>query len=175
MLVRFQADNLSAAIGHLGRTWKNLNPDYPFDYRFLNDDLGSIYRSEEKMGNILGYFSLLAVSIAGLGLFGLSSYVAEQRTKEIGIRKALGASEFDIIYLLSKEYSQWILLANIIAWPVGWYVMHQWLDHFAHRTGINLWLFIVVGGFSFIIAGLSISFQSIKAAVADPVASLRYE
>jgi putative ABC transport system permease protein len=127
------------------------------------------------MGNVLKSFSVLAVIIACLGLFGLASFLADQRTKEIGIRKALGASVFSLVLLLSKEYSRWILLANLFAWPVAWYAMHRWLENFAYRTEMNIFLFVLAGMLSFVVAALSFGFQSLKAAMADPVASLRYE
>jgi putative ABC transport system permease protein len=127
------------------------------------------------MGNVLKSFSVLAVIIACLGLFGLASFLADQRTKEIGIRKALGASVFSLVLLLSKEYSRWILLANLFAWPVAWYAMHRWLENFAYRTEMNIFLFVLAGMLSFVVAALSFGFQSLKAAMADPVVSLRYE
>ncbi|UCE22834.1 MAG: FtsX-like permease family protein, partial [Candidatus Aminicenantes bacterium] len=116
-----------------------------------------------------------AVFVSCLGIFGLASFTAEKRTKEIGIRKILGASISSIVLLLSKEFSRWILLANLIAWPIGWYAMHKWLENFAYRTGLSPFQFILAGVLSFVIAALPISYQSIKAAIADPVDSLRYE
>jgi ABC-type antimicrobial peptide transport system permease subunit len=175
MLVRLQTENATSALDHLRKTWESINPGYPFDYQFLDADFDSIYRSEERMGNVLKSFSVLAVIIACLGLFGLASFLADQRTKEIGIRKALGASVFSLVLLLSKEYSRWILLANLFAWPVAWYAMHRWLENFAYRTEMNIFLFVLAGMLSFVVAALSFGFQSLKAAMADPVASLRYE
>ena len=134
-----------------------------------------LYRSEEKQGQLLSIFSVLAIFIAYLGLFGLVSYTTEQRTKEIGVRKVIGASIPQIIFLLLKEFSRLIILANILAIPIGYYFVSKWLENFAYRININYEAFIYAGGLSLIIAFATVYYQTIKAASANPVESLRYE
>jgi len=127
------------------------------------------------MGKILSYFVVLAIIISCLGLLGLSSFTAEQRTKEIGLRKVLGATESNIIFVLTKEFTKWVLYANIIAWPLAWFVMNSWLQNFAFRTEMQWWVFLLSGGIALLIAVLTVSSQAIKAALANPIDSLRYE
>jgi putative ABC transport system permease protein len=134
-----------------------------------------LYRNEVRMMEMFGYFSLLAIFIACLGLFGLASFTTEQRTKEIGVRKVLGASISNIMTLLSKEYSKWVLIANIIAWPVAYFGMKIWLRNFAYRVNIGLTAFILTALLTFLIALLTVSYQSVKAALGDPAQALRYE
>lgn len=150
-------------------------PNYPVKYDFLDQGIGALYQSEQKLGKIFTYFAMLAIFISCLGIFGLSAFSVEQRTKEIGIRKILGSSVPGIMFLLSKEFSRWILLANILAWPIAFYAMHKWLENFAYRTGINIVLFLLAGGLSLIIAAVPVGYQAIKAAVSDPIDALRYE
>ncbi len=150
-------------------------PNYPVEYNFLDQGISALYQSEQKLGKIFTYFAGLAVFISCLGIFGLSAFSAEQRTKEIGIRKILGSSVSDITFLLSREFSRWILLANIIAWPIAYYAMQKWLENFAYRTGINAGLFLLAGGLSLGIAALPVGYQALKAATSDPVDALRYE
>ena len=138
-------------------------------------DYDQLYRSEERGGAIFQTFAVLAVLISCLGLFGLASFMAEQRTKEIGIRKVLGSSVRGIVILVTKDFLKWVLMANLIAWPLAWYVSHKWLQNFAYRTNMNLWLFFVSGALAFLIAVLTVGYQSVKAAVANPADSLRYE
>lgn len=174
-IIRIPSENISASLGFIEDTWQRLIPNYPFEYRFLNEDFDRYYRAEERMGSLLKYFSILAVFIACLGLFGLASFTAEQRTKEIGIRKVLGASAPQITFLLCKEFFVLVLLANIISWPVAYIVMKNWLQGFAYRTGLGVMTFMLAMGLALVIAILTVSFQAIKAAVANPVNSLRYE
>jgi len=130
---------------------------------------------EERTGQIFLTFSILAIIIASLGLFGLSAFVAEQRTKEIGIRKVLGASERGIIFLLSKQFTKWILLGNIIAWPFAYYFMQKWIQKFAYRAGLSIWPFLLASLIVFTIALMTVSYQTIRAARANPVDALKYE
>ena len=174
-LVRIPSENISASLDFVRETWQKVFPDYPFEYRFLDYDFENYYRSEERMGDLLKYFSILAVFIACLGLFGLASFTAEQRTKEIGIRKVLGASAPQITLLLCREFFVLVLLANIISWPVAYYAMYKWLQGFAYRTNIGIFTFILSAALALIIALLTVSYQAIKAALANPVDSLRYE
>ena len=173
--IRIASDNIVHTMSLLEKKWNEFEPNKPFNYLFLDDAFDSQYRGEEKFRNITLYFSLLAIFIGCLGLFGLASFTAEQRTKEIGIRKVLGATNLNIVYLISKEYTWLVLLANIIAWPVAYYAMNRWLQNFAYRINIGLWTFLLAGALAFVIALLTVSFQAIKAALANPVDSLRYE
>ena len=175
MSVRVAAHKIPEAIAFLMTEWKELAPNRPFEYFFLDDDFDKVYRQEERAGKIFGYFSVLAIFVACLGLFGLAAFTAEQRTKEIGIRKALGATTSNIVTLLNKEFIKWVLMANLIAWPVAYYAMNRWLQSFAYRTSIGPGIFIFSAAVALLIAMLTVSFQAIKAAIANPVNALRYE
>ena len=148
---------------------------YWADETFFDDHFARLYRSEEKTGTIFFSFSLLAILIASLGLFGLTAFITQQRTKEIGIRKVLGASISGIIFLFTKQFTLWVLAANIIAWPVAYFAMNKWLQNFAYRTNLRVGTFVLSALLTLAIALLTVSFQSIRAAVANPVDSLRYE
>jgi putative ABC transport system permease protein len=145
----------------------------PFSYRFLDESFNDLYRSEQRIGKIVLTFSILAIFIACLGLFGLAAFVAEQRSREIGIRKVLGASVQGIVELLSREFMLLVLISFLIAIPLGWYFMNKWLQDFAYRIQISWWVFAVAGVLAFVIALFTISFQAIRAALANPVKSLR--
>ena len=173
--VKISGSDIPGTINFLKRKWAEFRPDYPFEYTFLEDQVDKLYTSEKKLGDIFGVFSFLAVVIACLGLFGLASFAAEQRTKEIGIRKVLGASVPGIVTLFSKEFLKLVIIANLIAWPIAYFAMNRWLDDFAYKTDMNIWIFILSGGIAILIALLTVSFQAIKTAVADPIKSLRYE
>lgn len=134
-----------------------------------------MYRGWEDMGKLLNYFTILAILIASLGLFGLASFTAEQRTKEIGVRKVLGASVGQLVLLISREFTRWVLLANLIAWPVSYYVMNHWLQGFDYRISLTWWIFLASGILALFIALLTVSYQSVKAALANPVEALKYE
>jgi putative ABC transport system permease protein len=137
--------------------------------------LGNLYTNEQKVRTLFNYFTFMAIFISCLGLFGLASYLTEQRTKEIGIRKVLGASVPKIVRMLSKEFLKWVLIANLIAWPVAYYFMDKWLQNFAYRTDLKIETFLLSGAVTFIIALLTVSYQTVKAANANPADSLRYE
>jgi putative ABC transport system permease protein len=173
--VRVAADKIPETIAFLKTEWKELAPNRPLDYFFLDDDFDKIYRQEERAGKIFGYFSVLAIFVACLGLFGLAAFTAEQRTKEIGIRKVLGATTSNIVTLLNKEFIKWVLVANLIAWPVAYYAMNRWLQSFAYRTSIGLGIFVFSAAIAVLIAVLTLSSQAIKAAIANPANALRYE
>ena len=159
----------------LRKKWAEIAPDQPFDYFFLDESFDRQYRAEEKLGLVFSNFTLLAILVASLGLFGLASFTAEQRTKEIGIRKALGATVSSIMILLIKEFTRWVFLANIIAWPIAYVAMNHWLQNFAYRIDIGLGRFILAGVLALAIALLTVGYQAIKAAKANPVEALRYE
>ena len=175
VFVRIRADNISRTIASIENMWDRAIPEYPFDFRFLDDTIDAMYRSEQRLEMILRIFTFLAISISCIGLFGLISFTAEQRTKEIGIRKVLGASMGSVVRLLSKEFVMLVVLANIIAWPVAYFVMTRWLKSFAYRTEIGFVTFLFSGLAALVIAILTVFFQSTKAASANPVKSLRYE
>jgi len=173
--VRAHPQNISETIGYLQKTWKEMVPNYPLDYFFLDASFEKMHAADQKMSHIFSVFSILAVFVACLGLFGLAAYTAQQKTKEIGVRKILGASPSSIYFLLSREFLKWVILANIIAWPLAYYAMHQWLQNFAFRTNPSVWTFIFSGLIALGIALLTISYQAIKAAASNPVEALRYE
>ena len=174
-LIRIKPNNIKEAINEIKNNWNIFVKDRPIQYTFLNDELNSLYASDENIARLFGIFAFVSIFIACLGLFGVSSLIAEQRTKEIGIRKVLGASVGEIVFLLSKEFSFWISLANIISFPVSYYFMGKWLDNFAYRIVLNGWLFLIVAAASLLISLATISFQSVKAANTNPVKTLRYE
>ncbi len=141
----------------------------------MDENFDALYHSEERLSQIITFFSFVAIFIACLGLFGLASYTAEQRTKEIGIRKVLGAPVSRIILLLSADFTKWVLVANVIAWPVAYFAISKWLENFAYRTNLNISIFILSGALALVTALLTVSYQTLKAALANPVDSLRYE
>ena len=175
ILVRGPAKDLSEALSYLKKTWQSIIPGRPFQYTFLDEDFGNLYQAEEKLGQIFIVFAALAIFIACLGLFGLSAFAAEQRTREIGIRKVLGATASNIVVLLAKEFVILVATANLVAWPVAYLVMDKWLQNFAYKIGIGWQVFALTAVLAFAIALLTVSFQSIKAAFANPVKTIRYE
>ncbi len=175
MDVKIRSTNIPATLASIEKTFNEFDPGYPFTYSFLDENIQSLYQGEEQTGKIIRTFSIIAILIACLGLFGLAAFAAEKRTKEIGIRKVMGATSSRIIWLLSAEFTKWVLLANIIAWPVAYYAMNKWLEGFAYRTQIVVWPFILGAVFAFAIALVTVSYQAVKSALTDPVESLRYE
>jgi putative ABC transport system permease protein len=173
--VRINSEGIRETMAYLENTWRRFAGNQAFEYEFFDDHFAKIYKAEEQTGQIFFAFSLLAIIIASLGLFGLAAFIAEQRTKEIGIRKVLGATESKIIYLLSKQFTKWVVLSNLIAWPIAYYFMHKWLQRFAFRPGISIWSFLLASVVVLIIALFTVSYQTIKAARSDPVELLRYE
>ena len=166
---------ITASLAHIERVWKKFIPGAPFEYQFLDEALENQYRTEIRINGILSTFTFLAIFLSCLGLLGLTSFMSEQRTKEIGVRKVLGASTTGIMVLLSKEFAKWVLLANVIAWPAAYYFMNKWLQEFANRINIGIGTFIVSAILAFFIALLTVSFLTLKAALANPIESLRYE
>ncbi|MCP4726760.1 MAG: FtsX-like permease family protein [bacterium] len=175
MCLRIKPDNIPETIDQIESVWKDFAGGFPFEYGFLDERIDTMYRSEERIGNIFRYFTFLAIFISCLGLFGLTSYMAESRTKEIGVRKVLGASVRNISMSLSKEFFYWIIAANIVAWPLSYVIMNTWLQGFAYRIEIGWEVFIFAGVLALVITIATTAFQIIKAAVANPVRSLRYE
>ena len=175
LAIKAKGSTINESLQNVEKTWQEFLPAQPFDYFFMDEYFNNLHKSEMRTGKVLGIFSILALFIASLGLFGLSSFISEQRTKEIGIRKVMGSSISGILYLLSKQFTRWVLIANIIAWPIAYYLMDKWLLNFEYRIEINILLFLFAGLFSILIALATISFQTIKAASANPANSLRYE
>ena len=175
MVIRLQAGDIPAAIEAVESTWQRVIPAYPFDYHFVDQDIDEMYRGWKDMGTLLNYFTILAILIASLGLFGLASFTAEQRTREIGVRKVLGASVGQLVLLISREFAKWVVLANLIAWPIAYYVMNNWLQGFDYRISLSWWIFVASGILALVIALLTVSYQSIRAALANPVDALKYE
>jgi putative ABC transport system permease protein len=174
-IVRLGGGDVAAAMARVESAWRTVNPQYPFDYRFFDDDYDQNYRQYERMGAILRWFSGLAVIVACLGLFGLASFLAEQRRKEIGVRKVLGASSGQVVGLLSKEFAKWVLLANLIAWPAASFAVRSWLQKFPYRTSVPASLFVLAGAAALAIALITVSGQALKAARANPADALKYE
>ncbi|MDH5386810.1 MAG: ABC transporter permease, partial [Candidatus Aminicenantes bacterium] len=173
--VRISPHRVSDTLAFIEKKWKEIYPKYPFEYRFLDDVLQSLYRSEQSIGTVVTVFTVLALFISCLGIFGLSSYTAEQRTKEIGIRKVLGASVSSVVKQMSKEFVFLVMIANVIAWPLAYLLISQWLQRFAYRIAMGWLTFVLVGIMIFVLSLLTVSWQIIRAATANPVDSLRYE
>lgn len=173
--IKVKSGNLPQTVGHVGEVWKSLAPHRPFLYSFLDDDFNRQYKGDFMFRRLFTVFSCLAIFIACLGLLGLATYMAQQRTKEIGIRKVLGADIRNIVGLLSKDFIKLVLVAIVIATPISWYAINKWLETFAYRIDIQPWAFILAGVFAVAIAVLTISYQSVKSALANPVSSLKSE
>ena len=175
LYVKTTGEQASSAIAAAETLWKQYNPEYPFDYKFLDERYDALYQADQRTGRLFNYFTGIAILVSCLGLFGLATFTAEQRVKEIGIRKALGATVSSIVILLSRDFIKLVLLAILIATPIAWYVMSRWLEDFAYRTEIGVGVFLLAGCAALLIALLTISSQSIRAALANPVDSLRNE
>jgi putative ABC transport system permease protein len=175
MTLTINTENLGETLAFTGKTWKSLFPGYPFEYYFLDEDFNKQYLAEERTGALFGVFTILGQFIACLGLLGLAAFTTRQRTKEIGVRKVLGASIPGITFLVSKEFLKWVVLANIIAWPAAYIAMNQWLSSFAYRAKIGIWSFIVSALLALLVAIITVSYQSIRAAATNPMDALRYE
>jgi putative ABC transport system permease protein len=175
MSLRISPQNLSASLSNIREIWKKLIPNYPLDCFFLDSSFQEMHAADKNMGEILSAFSILGIFIACLGLFALAAYLVQQKTKEIGIRKILGASVFNIYLLLSWQFVKWVVLANVLTWPVAYFIMRKWLQNFAFRMGISWEAFLFSGCMALIISVMAVSYQSVKAAVTNPIESLRYE
>lgn len=175
LLIKVKPDDFSQNIKSIEHAWNRVVPGFPFEYSFLDEQIDLLYKAEQRVGKVINTFSILALFIACLGLFGMASFTAEQRTKEVGIRKVHGATVPGIVMLLSREFTRYVLFANIAAWPIAYYAMNKWLQDFAYRIDITIWPFLLAGLAAFIIALLTVSWQAIRAAMANPVEALRYE
>lgn len=175
IFIRTRKGDIGNTIEYIRERWKTIDPNRPFEYLLLDENFDRQYAADERLSEIFTGFTLLSIFIACLGLFGLVSFTTAQRTKEIGIRKVLGASVSGIVLMISKDFLKWLILANVIAWPVSYFFMHRWLQSFAYRTNIGILIFIFSGILALITALLTVSFQSVKAARTNPVSSLKYE
>jgi putative ABC transport system permease protein len=173
--IRLDASGINESITYLKDKFSVLDPANPFNYFFLDDDFAKLYVAEERMQKVSGYFTLLAIIISCIGLFGLSAYSAERRTKEIGVRKVNGASTGNIIRMLSMDYIRWILIAFVLSAPLGYVIMNDWLNNFAYQVSNSTWVYVGAGLTALMIGTLTVSYQAFKAARKNPVESLRYE
>lgn len=175
LIVRLNSGDVEKQISSISSAWRKLNSNEPFEYNFLDEEFNKNYRAEKRLGSMVTWFTLIAIVISCLGLFGLAAFSAEQRTKEIGVRKVLGATVTNIFVLLSKDFLKLVVIAIFLAAPIAWYVMNKWLQDFAYRIPITAWIFILAGIIAVMIALVTVSFQAIKAATANPVKNLRTE
>ena len=173
--VRTKPGTTEATLKALEKISTGLNPAYPFSYGFIDQDLANQYKGEQQMGNLFNIFAILAIFISCMGLYGLSAFMAEQRTKEIGVRKVLGASVMNVVYMLSTSFTRLIVVAVLIAVPISWYAMNKWLQGFAYHIQIGWIVFGMASVAALAVAWITISYESVKAAVANPVTSLRSE
>jgi putative ABC transport system permease protein len=175
LFVRIKPENIPQTLQDMEKTWKKFAPNHPFQYLFLDEAFEQLYRTDQRTGTIFKYFTILAVFISCLGIFGLAAFMAEQRTKEIGVRKVLGATVSNIVKLISREFMILVTVANVIAWPIAFVLVNRLLNDYAYRTSISVWVFLLAGILAYGIAMMTVSFQAIRAARSDPVNALRYE
>jgi putative ABC transport system permease protein len=175
MVVKIKPGNIKSTINYLDEKWSGIVTQLPFEFNFLNERLNSLYKSQDRLGKLIGYFSILAIIIACLGMFALATYSVERKFKEIGIRKVLGATSLEIVILFMKEFLMLVLIANVIAWPFSYYIMSNWLKDFAFRIDFPYYILVLSGIIAILISIFTVGFQSIKAASANPVKSLKYE
>ena len=175
MAAKVRMENLPATIRYIEDVFKTFSPGFPPEYSFLDEAFDHLYRSEERLSDLFRIFSVLAILISCLGLFGLSAFITGRRAREIGIRKVLGSTTFEILKLLTLDFTKWVFLANVIAWPVAAMAMNRWLENYAYRTILEWWIFALAGGIALVIAWVTISFQAVKSATSNPVKALRYE
>lgn len=175
LFVKVNGHDVDRTVEYMQNIWEKTNPGFPFEYHFLDEAYAELYISEDRLGQIFKYFSFLTILISCLGLFGLAAFMAEQRTKEIGIRKVMGAGISQIITTLAGNFLKWVVLANIIAWPVSYFIMSRWLDGYAYHAKLSLWIFLAATAVSLLIALFTVSFQTLRAASRDPVKALKYE
>ncbi len=166
---------MTEALAKIGSVFKKFNPGAPFDYTFNDETYAKKFADEQRTGKLATFFTILAIFISCLGLFGLASFVAEQRRKEIGVRKVLGASVYNLWRMLSKEFALLVIISCFIAIPLAWYYLNSWLHQYEYHTTVSFWIFIISGFGALIITLITVSFQAIKAALANPVKSLRSE
>ncbi len=173
--ISVDSKRIPEAIRHIQNTWNTLGPEFLFDYRFLDKSFEQLYKDEQRLSKLFLYLAILAIFIASIGLLGLSSFLAEQRIKEIGIRKATGDTTGGIVVMFTKEFVKWVLLAGIIAIPIAWYSMNSWLNGFAYHVSVDVWIFVVSCLIAMIIAMCTTIVQTYRIASRNPVEALRYE
>jgi putative ABC transport system permease protein len=173
VLVRTQPGKTEATIEALSKVNHELNPAFPFSYGFVDQDINNLYKGEQQMGSLFNVFAIIAIFISCMGLYGLSAFMAEQRTKEIGVRKVLGASIFNVVYLLATGFTKLILISIVIAIPIAWFAVNKWLSGFAYRVDIGWTIFLMASVGALAIAWITVSYESVKAAVVNPIKSLR--
>jgi len=173
--IKLSTSEMPATVAKIENIWNQTFPDFLFEYKFLDDKVASFYKEESQLSRLYKIFAVIAIFLSCLGVYGLASFMAVQRIKEVGIRKVLGASAAHIVYLFSREFIVLISIAFIIASPIAWYYMHRWLQDYAYRIDISWWIFIAGGMLAILIALSTVSVHAIKAAVANPVKSLRTE
>jgi putative ABC transport system permease protein len=175
VFLRISPENISQTLEDVEKIWKKFSPNYPFDFHFLDEDFEQLYQTDQRTGTIFKYFAVLAIFISCLGILGLAAFTAEQRTKEIGIRKVLGSTVSGIVSLISREFVILLTMANVIAWPIAYFLAKRMLNNYAFRTSITIWIFLAAGALAYTIALITVSFQAFKAARTDPARALRYE
>jgi len=175
LLIRLAPGDVTQSLDAVEKVWRRVLPNSPFDYRFLDEDFEWMYRTETSMSKLVKYFAILAIIIASLGLFGLASFTAEQRMKEIGIRKVLGASVQNLVLLMTSQFTKWVLIADLIAFPAAHYIMKKYLEQYAYRIDLSVSVFLLAGVLALIVALLTVSFQAIKTAIMNPAKTLKYE
>jgi putative ABC transport system permease protein len=175
LLVKVGSGRITDVLADLRKTWDEFSPGLPFEFTFLDARVNGLYQNDIRAGKIVALFSFLAIFVSCLGLVGLAAFVTEQRTKEIGVRKVLGADLLNVVWLLTRQFVKWVIVATLIAWPLGYWVMNRWLEGFAFRTGLSVWIFLVSGLAALGIAVMSVGSQVLKAALANPAESLKYE
>jgi putative ABC transport system permease protein len=173
--IKISGTDIAGTITHIRNAWQEVNPNAPFSYTFMDETVGRLYASEARLGRILRVFVGLAILLSCLGLFGLSAFIAAQKTKEIGIRKVLGAKPSEIVVLLSRDFSRWVLLANLFAWPAAYFITARWLQGFAYRIRLGPGPFLLASITALAVALLTTSFQAVKAASANPADAVRHE
>jgi putative ABC transport system permease protein len=173
--IRLTGNKLGETLQYVDETWRKFMPEYPVQRHFLNEDFEALYKNEQRQGDLFGYFAQLAISIACLGLYGLSVFNTERRRREIGVRKVMGGSVWSIVLLLTNDFSKLVLLSNLIAWPVAYFAMNRWLENFAYRIDLTPLIFIGSGLIALCIAWVTVGGTAAKAASAKPVLALRYE
>jgi putative ABC transport system permease protein len=175
MIVHLSPGDPAPLISSLGQAWKQVDPAEPFEYTFLDQEFQKNYDADNRLATLVSYFTAIAIAISCLGLFGLAAFSAEQRTKEIGVRKVLGASSGSIVQLLSRDFVRLVIAGFVIATPIGWWAMHKWLEGYAYKVPLSWWMFALAGVLALAIALFTVSFQAFRAARANPVKSLRSE
>ncbi len=173
--VRISENNTQETLSYIEDVWKRFEPDYDYNFRFMDESLARLYRSEQRSNTLINYFSIFSIFISCLGIFGLASFMAEQKTKEIGVRKVLGADIPHVVRIFSVEFTKLVLIGNVLAYPIAVYAMNKWLSNFAYHTNLTWWIFVLAAVISFTLVLITIAYQSYKAAVKNPVLSLRYE